>query len=249
MVAVPANTIIEVLATGAGLLYIMLLIRERVSCWPFGIAGSLLSIYLFIDTRLYSEAILYAFYVGMGVWGWARWSARASAGSHPVARLSAVGNGALIAVSVAFGLTLGHLLATFTDAERPLIDAMTTSFSFAATFLEVRKTLDAWVYWMGYQRRDDLALSGPRPRHLRRVDGHLHRAERRRLHSLAAGLSKPAARLLVLLILLGQRPSGLQLICRRALIGDPNAHLRVRLAQLPGNPTPVRTKQAFPAVP
>ena len=144
----PANTIIELMATGASLLYIVLLIRERVSCWPFGIAGSLLSIYLFIDTRLYSEAILYAFYVGMGIWGWARWSARANAGSHPVIRLSAVGNAALIAVSLAFGLTLGHLLATFTDAERPLIDAMTTSFSFAATFLEVRKTLDAWVYWM-----------------------------------------------------------------------------------------------------
>ena len=84
----------------------------------------------------------------MGVWGWVRWSARANTGSHPVTRLSAVGNGALIAVSVAFGLTLGNLLATFTAAERPLIDAMTTSFSFAATFLEVRKTLDAWVYWM-----------------------------------------------------------------------------------------------------
>ena len=144
----PANLIIEVMATGASLLYIVLLIRERVSCWPFGIAGSLLSIYLFIDTRLYSEAILYAFYVGMGIWGWARWSARAGAGSHPVIRLSTMGNAVLIAASLAFGLTLGHLLATFTDAERPLIDAMTTSFSFAATFLEVRKTLDAWVYWM-----------------------------------------------------------------------------------------------------
>ena len=148
MLVVPANTIVEVLATGAGLLYIILLIRERVSCWPFGIAGSLLSIYLFIDTRLYSEAILYAFYVGMGIWGWARWTARANVGSHPVTRLSSVGNTLLIAVSLTFGLTLGQLLATFTDAERPLIDAMTTSFSFAATYLEVRKTLDAWIYWM-----------------------------------------------------------------------------------------------------
>ena len=148
MIVVPANTIIEVLATGAGLLFIVLLIRERISCWPFGIAGSLLSIYLFIDTRLYSEAILYTFYVGMGIWGWARWTARGNAGSHPVNRLSAAGNAALIAVSLAFGLTLGQLLATFTDAERPLIDAMTTSFSFAATYLEVRKTLDAWIYWM-----------------------------------------------------------------------------------------------------
>ena len=136
------------MATASNLLYIVLLIRERVSCWPFGISGSLLSIYLFIDTRLYSEAILYAFYVGMGVWGWARWTTRAKAGSLPVTRLSALSNGGLIAFSVAFGLTLGHLLATCTDAERPLIDAMTTSFSFAATLLQVRKTLDAWVYWM-----------------------------------------------------------------------------------------------------
>ncbi len=146
--AASANTLLEVFATGASLIYIVLLIRERVSCWPFGIAGSLLSIYLFIDTRLYSEAILYAFYVGMGVWGWVRWSARDRTSSHPVVRLSATGNAALITLSLAFGLTLGQLLAVFTDAERPLIDAMTTSFSFAATFLQVRKALDAWIYWM-----------------------------------------------------------------------------------------------------
>ena len=145
---VPANAIVEALATGAGLLYIVLLIRERVGCWPFGIAGSLLSIYLFIDTRLYAQAILYAFYVGMGIWGWVRWSARANAGSHPVTRLSTAGNAALIAASLAFGFTLGHLLDALTDAERPLVDAMTTSFSFAATYLEVRKSLDAWVYWI-----------------------------------------------------------------------------------------------------
>ena len=86
----------------------------------------------------------------MGVWGWVRWTRPGQhAGSHPVTRLSSRRQRrALIAVSVAFGLTLGNLLATFTAAERPLIDAMTTSFSFAATFLEVRKTLDAWVYWM-----------------------------------------------------------------------------------------------------
>ncbi len=144
----PDSDIIEAMAAGASLVYIVLLIRERIGCWPFGIAGSLLSIHLFIETRLHSEAILHTFYVGMGVWGWARWTVRDKAGRHPVTRLSVLGNGALIAVSVAFGLALGHLLATFTNAERPLIDAMTTSFSFAATFLEVRKTLDAWAYWM-----------------------------------------------------------------------------------------------------
>jgi len=143
----PAATT-SIMLAGASLVYVVLLIRERVACWPFGIAGSLLSIYLFIDTRLYSEAMLYGFYVGMGVWGWVRWSARADAGSHPVIRLGKAQNAVLIGASLTFGATLGHLLGTFTDAERPMIDAMTTSFSFAATFLEVRKALDAWVYWI-----------------------------------------------------------------------------------------------------
>ena len=63
---------IEIVATFANLLYLIFLIREKIICWSFGIAGSLLSIYLFVDARLYSEAFLYGFYVAMGCWGWLR---------------------------------------------------------------------------------------------------------------------------------------------------------------------------------
>ena len=145
---IPLNTILEVAATAASLAFIVLLIREKTLCWPFGIAGSLLSIYLFVDTRLYSEAILYSWYVGMGAWGWARWSARARTDGNPVVLLSLAGNAALIALCVFSGIALGHLLGTYANAERPLIDALTTTFSFAATLLEVRKVLHAWLYWI-----------------------------------------------------------------------------------------------------
>ena len=83
MSAIP---LIEILATGANLLYIVLLIREKVACWSFGIIGSLLSIYLFIDARLYSEAFLYLFYAAMGVWGWVAWQDRLRHGGNPVIR-------------------------------------------------------------------------------------------------------------------------------------------------------------------
>ena len=36
--ALSTALIVEILATGASLLYIILLIRERIACWPFGIA-------------------------------------------------------------------------------------------------------------------------------------------------------------------------------------------------------------------
>ncbi len=144
----PTETIIEIAATAASLVYIVQLIREKVICWPFGIAGSLLSIYLFGVAGLYSEAILYTWYVAMGAWGWVRWAAREQAGDNPVVTLSLATNAGLIVVCLVSGLLLGQLLGTFTEAERPLIDALTTTFSFAATFLEVRKVLHAWLYWI-----------------------------------------------------------------------------------------------------
>ncbi len=142
------NTAIEILATLAGLVYIVFLIREKVICWPFGIAGSLLSIYLFIDGKLYSEAFLYSYYVVMGFWGWVRWSRRESAHANPVVRYSFPAHSLIILVSSLGAIALGSFFAHYSDAQRPYIDAFTTAFSFAATYMEVKKVLETWYYWI-----------------------------------------------------------------------------------------------------
>ncbi len=142
------NTGIEIFATLAGLVYIVLLIRENIICWPFGIAGSLLSIYLFIDGKLYSEAFLYSYYVFMGVWGWMRWSQRNATHDNPVIRYDFSSHAVIILVSGAGALALGSFFSFYTDAQRPYIDAFTTAFSFAATYMEVKKVLETWYYWI-----------------------------------------------------------------------------------------------------
>ncbi|TDG13476.1 nicotinamide riboside transporter PnuC [Seongchinamella unica] len=142
------NTGIEIIATLAGLLYIILLIRENIICWPFGIVGSLLSIYLFIDGKLYSEAFLYSYYVIMGAWGWMRWSQRNAAHENPVVRYGLPAHFTIILVSAAGALALGSFFSAYTDAHHPYIDAFTTTFSFAATYMEVKKVLETWVYWI-----------------------------------------------------------------------------------------------------
>jgi nicotinamide mononucleotide transporter len=141
--------VVEILATGANLAFILLLIREKVLCWPFGIAGSLLSIYLFIDARLYFEAFLYLFYVLFGIWGWLRWHHREEQHDNPVVRWRPALHLAAIVTCSAFAVLLGYGALAFTDAERPFFDAFTTLFSFFATYLEVAKVLEAWVYWIG----------------------------------------------------------------------------------------------------
>ncbi len=142
------NTLVEIAATLCGLVYILFMIRERIICWPFGIAGSLLSVYLFVDSRLYSEAILYFFYVVMGFWGWQRWARREALADNPVVHYSFARHLPLIAISLLGSYALGWFFHTYTDAARPWVDATTTVFSFTATYLEVKKVLETWLYWI-----------------------------------------------------------------------------------------------------
>jgi len=144
----PTTLFVEILATCASLLYLYFMARENIACWAFGISSSLLSIYLFIDVRLYSEAMLYLFYAVMGVWGWVRWHRRAGVDHNPVLswgidlHLRAIALGCLLALGL--GFTMEH----FSDAQRPVFNAFTSVFGVFATFLEINKVLEAWLYWL-----------------------------------------------------------------------------------------------------
>lgn len=140
--------VIEIVATSANLLFIVLLIREKILCWSFGIIGSALSVYLFLDAKLYSEALLYAFYALMGLWGWLRWHRREAQSDNPVIRWASALHLRAIALCVLAALGVGYFVSNFSDAQRPWIDAFTTVFSFLATYLEINKVLEAWVYWI-----------------------------------------------------------------------------------------------------
>ena len=53
-----------------------------------------------------------------------------------------------ITLSTIATLLLGYLFARYTDQANPYVDAFTTSFSLAATFMVTRKILENWIYWI-----------------------------------------------------------------------------------------------------
>lgn len=153
--AMDLYTTIEVASVLLSLIFLILLIRENKWCWPFGIASSALSIALFIHIRLYSEAVLYAFYVAIGVYGWWVWTRNKPANDGeegvqtlPIIRLSFAKSFVALACGVAGAFGLGYFFWRYTDAAKPAIDATTTSFSFVASFLEAHKVLSSWIYWI-----------------------------------------------------------------------------------------------------
>lgn len=141
-----ANVIIEIIATLLGLAFLILIILEKKISWFFGIAGSLLSIYLFYHQKLYAEAILYVYYVIIGVYGYYLWNQKNKA--LKVRQWPIINHLVLIATSILLALGLGYLLKTNTDADKPYFDAFTTIFSFSASYLEAKKLLNGWIYWI-----------------------------------------------------------------------------------------------------
>lgn len=143
----PSLVFLEYLGTIFGLLYIIFMIREHIACWGLGIIGSFISIYIFIQTKLYSEALLNVYYIIIGVYGWWAWSQMKQKATFDVKRWPYYAHAIILSVGATLSAGLGYIFQTYTDANNPYEDASTTIFSFIASYLEARKVLSGWVYW------------------------------------------------------------------------------------------------------
>ncbi len=140
---------LEYVAVGFNILYVVLATRENVWCWPFGILGSGLSIWLFIDSKIYAESILFTYYVAVGFYGWWQWiKGRTKRGDLEITDLSPAYHIGILVIGYILTGGLFLILKEFTDAEMPLLDSFTTIFSFIATWMVARRILENWIYWI-----------------------------------------------------------------------------------------------------
>ncbi len=140
--------LLEIIAVIAGIAYVILAAHNNIYCWVFGIIGSIISIYIFVFySKLYSEALLYTFYVFAGIYGWIRWADKKN--DKNILSQSILKNVIIIAIGIIASLILYSLITfMFADAQKPLIDSFTTIFSFIATYLTTKKYLENWLYWI-----------------------------------------------------------------------------------------------------
>lgn len=139
---------LEYCAVAFNVAYVILAAKRNIWCWPMGIIGSLLSIFLFLQVKIYAEAVLFIYYVGMGIYGWISW--RKVGYNEPfIADSWSLRRHVWVILGGYFGvLLLCWFLNEFTDAAMPLLDSFTTIFSFIATYLVARKVLENWIYWI-----------------------------------------------------------------------------------------------------
>ena len=140
---------IEIIGVVLNMAFLFFVLKEKKICWLFGILGSLVSIYLFYITKLYSECILFIYYVIMGFYGFYLWNR--TNGDEEVLKISKWSFSRhikIIILGILFAGLLGYYFDNYSDAQKSYLDAFTTIFSFLATYLEAKKVLSTWVFWI-----------------------------------------------------------------------------------------------------
>lgn len=142
-----ANSL-ETITVLLSLTFLFLLIKENRWCWLFGILSSTISIYIFYGVKLYSEAVLYFFYVLSGMYGWYVWENPKNGKEVPISKWGGLKHILTIGVGIGCAVSLGYFFKNYTDANKSFVDAHTTVFSFIATYLQAHKYLYSWGYWL-----------------------------------------------------------------------------------------------------
>jgi nicotinamide mononucleotide transporter len=139
---------IELTAAVLAVAYLLLAIRQRLSCWPAAFVSSCLYVWVLFAARLYMESVLYAFYAAMAVYGFWQWQRGKGGAALAVTRWPVVRHAAGLLGVVALSLISYFFLRRFTPAAWPLVDSMVAWSSVFATFLVARKVYENWYWWL-----------------------------------------------------------------------------------------------------
>lgn len=138
---------IEGLGVLTGILYVIFAAKKHIACWSFAIISTAIYIYLCFTKSLYIESGLQVFYFGMGIYGWIQWN-NDSSKNLPITRWSIKYHLLNILISGVVTILLGYVMDVFTNQESPYLDAFTTVYSLAATFMVTQRVLGNWIYWI-----------------------------------------------------------------------------------------------------
>src|ERR1700710_177655 len=115
---------LEWVAAGLGVLNVLLVAWRSVWNYPFGLVMVALYFFVFIQARLYSDALLQIFFFVVQLYGWVNWvKARTAAGEVPVGWLTPRARIGWIVGTMVASTIWGLGMARYTDAAAPIIDA------------------------------------------------------------------------------------------------------------------------------
>jgi len=139
---------IEPAAVILAIAYLLLAVKQNISCWFAAFFSSLLYFFVMYSAGLYMEAGLQIFYCIMAVYGWTQW--RVSLPNNKKFLVKTWNRNQhikAISLIILLALTSGWALEKFTNAALPFIDSLTTWGAIVTTYMVAKRLLENWIYW------------------------------------------------------------------------------------------------------
>jgi nicotinamide mononucleotide transporter len=140
---------LELVAFVTGLLSVWLTLRMHIANWPVGLVNVACFSILFLDAKLYADALLQVAFFALGLYGWWNWSrSRRATASLPATRATARELAIVLVLGVACTWGVRQALLAWTDSPAPLPDAAILVLSLLATWLQALRRIESWLLWI-----------------------------------------------------------------------------------------------------
>lgn len=132
-----------------GISYTILAGKGKISCYIFGLTGTMCYAYLAFQNALYGNLILYMFYYfPMQILGIFKWKKHLKRDTQEIVKTKLKPDERIIytILAILFSIILSFVLKKTGDAT-PFIDAVTTVFSVLGLILTVKRCIEQWYVW------------------------------------------------------------------------------------------------------
>jgi nicotinamide mononucleotide transporter len=127
---------------------IILAARNQVLTWPFGIVSCVLFTVLFVDAKLYAEAVLQGFFIATSLWGWWHWSAQQGKPAAPIRSIALPAAAGWLLLAMLGGGLYAWGLQHYTDAASPWVDSQILTLSMLAQWWLMQRNIRCWWLWL-----------------------------------------------------------------------------------------------------
>lgn len=140
---------IALVSAVCGISYTILAGKGKISCYIFGLTGTMCYAYLAFQNALYGNLILYMFYYfPMQILGIFKWKKHLKRDTQEIVKTKLKPDERIIytILAILFSIILSFVLKKTGDAT-PFIDAITTVFSVLGLILTVKRCIEQWYVW------------------------------------------------------------------------------------------------------
>jgi nicotinamide mononucleotide transporter len=137
---------LEYIAVVMGMASVLLSRANNIYTYPTGIAGTLVSIVLFVEAGLYAEAVLNVYYFVMSVYGWWKWARHSPEQAPLPVTLNNRRDWLHTGLFVVLGWpALWAALRFATDSTVPVLDAFVSATAWCGMWLMAKRKVENWL--------------------------------------------------------------------------------------------------------